>query len=73
MQQLFLTLRFYAITYFIISANDFARVSTINAHRVIHRVKNIIIRFQSCFIKFLTTSNERKIEQFYKISRFLEL
>lgn len=72
MQQLLLTLRFLATGSFIISAGDFAGVSTTSAHRIMHRVTNAIARLRPRFIKFPTTENEIKKEQleFYKISRF---
>ncbi|XP_018363578.1 PREDICTED: putative nuclease HARBI1 isoform X2 [Trachymyrmex cornetzi] len=72
MQQLLLTLRFYATGSFIISAGDFAGVSTTSAHRIIHRVTNAIARLRARFMKFPTTNNEIKKQQleFYKISRF---
>lgn len=69
MQQFLLTLRFFATGSFILSASDFAGVSTTSADRIIHRVT---IRLRSHFIKFPITDNEIKKEQleFYKISRF---
>lgn len=72
MQQFLLTLRFYATGSFIISAGDFAGVSTTSAYRIIHRVTNAIARLQQHIIKFPTTNNEIKKEQlgFYKIARF---
>lgn len=72
MQQLLLTLRFFATGSFIISAGNFAGVSTTSAHRIIHRVTNAVARLRSRFIKFPTTHNEIKKEQlkFYKIARF---
>ncbi|XP_039313207.1 putative nuclease HARBI1 [Solenopsis invicta] len=72
MQQLLLTLRFFATGSFIISAGDFAGVSTTSAHRIIHHVTNAITILRSHFIKFPTTNNEIKMEQieFYKICRF---
>lgn len=72
MQQILLTLRFFATGSFIISAGDFAGVSTTSAHRIIHRVTNAIARLRPHFIKFPITNNEIKKEQleFYKIARF---
>lgn len=72
MQQLLLTLRFFATGSFIISAGDFAGVSTTSAHRIIHRVTNVIASLRPHFIKFPTTTEEIKYEQlqFYYISRF---
>lgn len=72
MQQFLLALRFFATGSFIISAGDFAGVSTTSAHRIIHRVTNAVARLRPRFIKFPTTDNEIKNEQleFYKIARF---
>lgn len=72
MQQFLLTLRFFATGSFIISAGDFAGVSTTSAHRIIHYVTNAIARLRPHFIKFPIANNEIKKEQleFYKIARF---
>jgi len=72
MQQFLLTLRFFATESFIISAGDFAGVSTTSAHRIIHRVTNAIARLRPHFIKFHIANNEIKKKQleFYKIARF---
>ncbi|XP_071579480.1 putative nuclease HARBI1 [Temnothorax nylanderi] len=70
--QLLLTLRFYATGSHLISAGDFSGVSKTSAHRVVHRVTNAIARLRPRFIKFPTLADEIKTEQikFFDIARF---
>lgn len=55
MQQLLVTLRFYATGCFQRVCADFMGVSTSTANRIIHRVSNMIASFHRDFIKFPDT------------------
>lgn len=70
--QLLLTLRFYATGNHMLSAADFSGVSKSTAHRIIHRVTNAIARLRPRFIKFPILPGEIKREQikFFDIARF---
>jgi len=72
MNQLLLTLRFFATGSHLISAGDFSGVSKTSAHRVVHRVTNAIARLRPRFIKFPTLADEIKTEEikFFDIARF---
>lgn len=72
MNQLLLTLRFYATGNHLLSAADFSGVSKTSSHRIIHRVTNAIARLRPRFIKFPMLAEEIKKEQikFFDIARF---
>lgn len=72
MNQLLLTLRFYATGNHLLSVADFSGVSKTSSHRIIHPVTNAIARLRPRFIKFPTLAEEIKKEQikFFYIARF---
>lgn len=70
--QLLLTLRFYATGDHQITMGDFCGVSRPTAHRVIHKVTRAIGGLSSTYIRFPQTSTEIRSTQvdFYNIARF---
>ncbi|XP_050460860.1 putative nuclease HARBI1 [Cataglyphis hispanica] len=72
MNQLLLTLRFYATGNHLLSVADFSGVSKTSSHRIIHRVTNAIARLRPRYIKFPMLAEEIKREQikFFDIARF---
>lgn len=72
LQQLLLTLRFYASGSFYITMGDFNGVHKTTTGRVIKRVTEALISLRATYIKFPDTQEERNQIQrkFYEISRF---
>jgi len=72
MNQLLLTLRFYATGSYLLSAADFSGVSKTSSHRIVHRVSKAIARLRPRFIKLPVLAEEIKTEQikFFDIARF---
>jgi len=72
MQQLLLTLRFYASGSYLLSATDFSGVSKTSAYRIVHRVTEAIACLRPRFIKFPVLAEKIKTEQikFFDIARF---
>lgn len=72
MNQLLLTLRFYATGSHQLTMADFCGVSRATANRVIHRVSAAIASLSKMFIRFPQNDAEIKNTQveFYKIARF---
>ncbi|XP_025267356.1 putative nuclease HARBI1 isoform X1 [Camponotus floridanus] len=70
--QLLLTLRFYATGSHFLSAADFSGVSKTSSHRIIHHVTAAIVRLRPRYIKFPMLADEIKREQiqFFNIARF---
>ncbi|KAL6421586.1 hypothetical protein ACFW04_014315 [Cataglyphis niger] len=63
MNQLLLTLRFYATGNHLLSVADFSGVSKTSSHRIIHRVINAIARLRLRCIKFPMLAEEIKRKQ----------
>ncbi|XP_043462830.1 putative nuclease HARBI1 [Leptopilina heterotoma] len=72
MNQLLLTLRFYATGSHLISAGDFSGVSKTSAHRIVHRVTIAIARLRPNYVKFpvIADAIKRKQIKFFNFARF---
>lgn len=72
LQQLLLTLRFYASGSFHITMGNFNGIHKTTTGRVIKRVTEALISLRATYIKFPDTQEERNEIQrkFYEISRF---
>ncbi|XP_036148796.1 putative nuclease HARBI1 [Monomorium pharaonis] len=72
MNQLLLTLRFYATGCHLLTAADFGGISKSSCHRIVHRVTKAIARLRPRYIKFPILPEEIKKTQveFFNIARF---
>ncbi|XP_063216596.1 putative nuclease HARBI1 [Bacillus rossius redtenbacheri] len=72
MNQLLVTLRYYATGCSQLTSGDFAGISYTTAHRVIHRVSNAIASLRPQYVSFPESQESiRKTQlQFYNIARF---
>lgn len=72
MNQLLVTLRFYATNSMLISIGDFSGISKATAGRIIRRVTIAIARLRPNYIKMPETEEEMRqvTEELFKISKF---